>query len=81
MRVIKLNDLWRVRDDGVQWVLEVRKGRPTVRSTGYAGRSYCTQRTALKRCVDEHCGEVDADAIRRVENLPECYPCQIVGHG
>ena len=71
---IVLNSHWRVRlDDPLQWILERRRGRPTRKSTGWQGRSYCTQRTTLKRCIRECCGPVDADALRQVETLPERF--------
>ena len=37
-------------------------------------RSFCETRTALLRCIGEYCGEVDHDALRLVEQLPERYP-------
>lgn len=72
---INLNGNWRVRlTDPLQWILERRRGRPTRKSTGWVGRSFCTQRTTLKRCIHEYCGEVDPNAPRQVEALPERFP-------
>jgi len=65
-----LNNRWRVIDDPLQWILQVRRGRKTEKATGWRGRSYCTQRTVLLRCIREYCGEVDADALAIVEALP-----------
>ena len=75
--MIVLNDRWHVRlDDPAQWILEVRKGRSTSKATGYVVRSYCTQRTTLLRCIRESSGEVNPDALRQVETLPEKFPHQ-----
>jgi hypothetical protein len=50
--VAVLNDRWRVIDDGIQWVLQKRKGRPTPKSTGWRGRSFATSRAALLDSVE-----------------------------
>ena len=78
---IQLNTRWRVVDDGrLQWILQrkANKGR-SQRADGssvsqYTNRSFCETRAALLRCVGEYCGEVDQDALRLVEQLPERYP-------
>lgn len=73
--MIELNDRWRVRlDDPGQWILERRERRPTEKSDGYTGRSYCTQRRTLLREIGDHAGEVDPTALRQVEALPEKFP-------
>jgi hypothetical protein len=69
--VVELNDRWRVIDDPLQWILQVRKGRGTQKAAGWRGRSYCTQRTTLLRCIGENCGEVDADALAIIATLPK----------
>ena len=71
--IVQLNDRWRVTHDPLQWILQARKSRETVRHTGYYGRSYCRSRTALIRCIGEYCGEVDPAALAIVESWPERF--------
>lgn len=68
-----VNDRWRVMDDGIQWILEVRCGRKTAKRSGYTGRRFHRQRTPLIRSIDELCGEVDRDALALVRELPDRY--------
>jgi hypothetical protein len=72
--VAVLNDRWRVVLDPLQWIIEVRKGRGGVKSTGWRGRRFCTTRTVLIRDVRELCGEVDPEALAILERLPENHP-------
>ena len=72
-RIIVLNDLWRVRDDGVQWILEVRKGRKRARASGYVGKWFHVSRTALRESVRALCGSVDPIALQLIEALPLRY--------
>ncbi len=77
--MIFLNDRWRVRlNDPAQWTLECRRGAPRGNRTGYRGSSYCTQRDTLLRDIREKCGEVDLEALRQVEALPEKFPYRTV---
>ena len=69
--IAKLNDRWRIVDNPHQWILQVREGRQTSKASGWRGRSYCAQRTALRRCIQEYCGEVDPLAVAIIEGLPE----------
>lgn len=72
---IILNGRWRVRlDDPLQWILEYRQGPPRKKSTGYVGRSYCTQRGTLLRDIRDYCGDVDSGALRQVAALPDRFP-------
>ena len=76
---IALNDRWRVVDDPIQWILQRRKRSAGVAPSGrqrsvWAGRSFPTSATLLKREIRRLCGEVDPDAIRRVALLPEKHP-------
>jgi hypothetical protein len=69
--VVVLNDRWRVRlDDPLEWVLEVRKGRETSRSSGFRGSAWCVTRTALMQNIRERCGEVNPEAWAVLESLP-----------
>ncbi len=77
---IVLNDRWRVVDDPVQWLVEQRarregRRRPdgTIRGA-WRGRSFPTTRHVLKREIRRLCGEVDADAMKLINRLPEKHP-------
>ena len=69
-----LNDRWRVIDDGIQWVLEKRKGRPTPKSSGWRGRSYARNRASLLDSVERRCGPVDSEALAALKTLPDAHP-------
>jgi hypothetical protein len=68
--IAQLNESWRVVDDPLQWILQRRKGNPRSKAAGWRGRSYCGMREALVRCVREYCGEVDVDALAKLNKLP-----------
>ncbi len=72
--ITPLNNRWRVIDDPLQWILQVRKGRKTSKGTGWRDRAYCAQRTALIRCIGEYCEEVSPDALAVIEALPSRHP-------
>ena len=72
--VAVLNENWRVIDDGVQWILEKRHGRPTSKNTGWRRRSYPTSRKSLLASVEKWCGSVEPSALRILEALPEDHP-------
>ena len=44
-------DRYRVVDDGIQWVIQVRRGRKTAKSTGWRGIKWHIQRTDLRRSI------------------------------
>ena len=69
--LVVLNERWRVVDDPMQWILQVRKGRETARASGWRSRSFCVSRTGLCRSICELCGEVDPVAVAFVETWPE----------
>ena len=69
-----LNDRWRVIDDGMQWVLQKRKGRPTPKSTGWRARSYATSRASLLNSVEKRCGPVEPAALGILSSLPDEHP-------
>lgn len=71
--VVQLNDRWRVVDETIQWILEVRKGRPSAKATGWRGEHFCRQRTSLLRCIREYCGDVDPKALAVIEALPDWH--------
>ena len=78
---IVVNDRWRVMDDGaLQWILQHRRQdkRAVAPSKRFGGdwyaRSYCNTRRALLRCIKEYCGDVDPEAVARIETLPARHP-------
>jgi len=74
IHIVCVNDKWRVMDDSQQWILQVRKGQATSKSTGWRDRAYCAQRTALIRCIGEYCGEVDSASVAIIKALPDWHP-------
>ena len=69
-----LNRRWRVIDDPLQWILQVRKGRARVKASGWLGIAFCMTRTALLRNIYEHCGPVDQNTMALIYTLPEWHP-------
>ncbi len=52
--LLVLNERWRVAsDDWLQWKLEVRNSKPGIKSSGWRGRSFCSTRKVLLRCISE----------------------------
>jgi hypothetical protein len=62
-----LNSGWQVVDDDLQWILQRKQG------SRWRNRSFCRTREALLRCVRDHCGIVDAEALARLEALPDFH--------
>jgi len=62
-----LNSGWRVMDDPLQWLLQRQQGGR------WRNRSYCRTREGLLRCVREYCGIIDAEALKRLEALPDFH--------
>ena len=69
---IQLNVGWRVSEDSLQWMLQRRCSKPGKKAR-WTGRSFCRTREALLRCVNDHCGIVDLEALYRLEALPEWH--------
>src|SRR5687767_8892042 len=72
--VLPLSARLRVRDDGIQWIVEVRQGRERPRATGWRARSWCLSRTGLRRVLCEVCGEVDPGTSEALASMPEFHP-------
>jgi len=62
-----LNSGWRVMDDPLQWLLQRKQG------SRWRNRSFCRTREGLLRCVNDHCGIVDLEALNRLEALPDFH--------
>jgi hypothetical protein len=71
--ITQLSAKWRVVHDPLQWILQRRKGNPRKKNSGWQDRSFCTTREGLLRCVREHCGEVDDNALAQLRALPEFH--------
>jgi len=79
--VAQLSERWRVVDDPLQWILQRRKGNPRSKSSGWQGRSFCTSREGLLRCVREKCGDVEPAALSVLSALPDHHtPIQVSGN-
>src|SRR5262249_17442642 len=72
--VAYLNQSFRVVDDPLQWMLQQRKGNPRKKNSSWRGRSFCRTRDALVRCVRECCGEIAAEAVSKLQTLPDWHP-------
>lgn len=72
--VARLNDRWRVVQDTLQWILQVRRGRKTGKATGWKGKRFCQWRRTLIRDIGELCGEVAPAAMALIEALPDWHP-------
>ena len=75
---VVLNDRWRVVDDPLQRVLqyrdrEIRHSVENENPKAWAGKHYCRTSTALKRCIGEHCGEVDPQALAFIDTWPDWH--------
>ena len=68
-----LNSDWRVVDDPLQWILQRRTGKTDKKHSGWTSRSFCRTREGLLRCVREYCGKIDAEALKRLEALPDFH--------
>lgn len=68
---IQLSDKWRVVDDSLQWILQVKRGKPTKKRSGYVDRAYCPQRTALVACIHRLVKDADSRAMGIIERFPE----------
>lgn len=71
--VASLNNQWRVVHNPLQWILQLRKGKPDKKSTGWRDRSFCRHRTALIRCIREYCGPVRTEALAIMQALPDLH--------
>ncbi len=69
---ITLNDRWRIADDPLQWILQVRKGQAGKKS-GYRARSFCASRTGLTRCILDNFGDLYPGALTRIDLLPDLH--------
>lgn len=72
--LLKLNDHWRVLDDPLQWILQVRKGQEGPKATGWRAVHYCVSRTGLKASVGQLCGPVSPQAMAAIDALPDFHP-------
>jgi hypothetical protein len=58
---------WRVIYDPLQWILERQRGQE------WRPKSFCVTRDALLRCVREKTGGISADALEKLQRLPEWH--------
>jgi len=69
-----LNERWRVVDDNdLQWILEWHSGRTKDGLPKYRGRRFHRSRHALRRSIEEMCGDVHPAALAAIEALPARY--------
>ncbi|MBD3679746.1 MAG: hypothetical protein HUJ27_15275 [Rhodobacteraceae bacterium] len=56
--------------DGIQWIVQRRRGQRCGRAR-WAALGYCTTRKALIRVCHSSCGVLDPKALASLEALPE----------
>ena len=71
---VMLNSRWRVADDPIQWILqyrdrEIRHSDELTNRRAWQGKHFCRTSAALKRCIREHCGDVDPVALAMIYTL------------
>jgi hypothetical protein len=70
---IVLNDKYRIIDETIQWILEVRRSADGVHNPKYQSIRYCRSRIGLAACVDTLAGNVTPEARRLTEALPDWH--------
>ncbi|MGE0735304.1 MAG: hypothetical protein AB7P50_11180 [Alphaproteobacteria bacterium] len=70
----ELSARWRIVNEPLQWVLQVRKGRCRARATGWRAIRFHVERTALIASVQRFCGDVRPEAMAVLAALPELHP-------
>lgn len=71
--IARLNGRWLLADDGIQWILAVRRGLKGAAGTKWSGRRFHRCRTSLIRSIGELCVPVDPGAMAIVRTLPDRY--------
>ncbi len=71
---INLNQRWRVRSDGIQWILERRKGNPANKSTGWKATKFHRDRDKLIENIKDLCGQIHPDSRDTLNQLPARHP-------
>ncbi len=74
MKTLFQANRWRLTDDGIQWILGVRKGNERKKASGYRATAFCLQRTSLFRVLRQFIGYIPPDAERIIEILPDRHP-------
>lgn len=71
---IYLNERWRVQSDGIQWILQRRKGEPTDKSTGWKAEKFHRFRDPLIESIEDLCGEIHPNSRDTLNQLPARHP-------
>ena len=69
--VATLCERWRVIDDGIQWILQTRKGKAGEKSPGWRAVAFCTTKAGLLLRAKQHCGVEAAEALQRLRDYHE----------
>ena len=77
VELVRLNELWCVVDDPLQWILR-RRGKKNGTAGPWRPRSFCATRKALLRCIREYCADVDPAAVAFVSSWPERHAPGVV---
>lgn len=72
---ITINNRWRVRDDGLQWVVEcmIREPKPG-KYSGWNAKKFHVERDALIRTIREIGITIGTATVNKLEQLPPINP-------
>jgi hypothetical protein len=70
--VLPVAEHMRVISDALQWIVQVRKGKPDTKSSGWRSRKFCRSREGLQVVLRQLLGRnnVPADLVAQIERLP-----------
>lgn len=69
--VMDLTAKWRLAHDGLQWILQKRKGQPRPNNNGWASERYYTRAGALADAVERHCEGVHPAVVAKIRGWPD----------
>jgi hypothetical protein len=78
--LLHVNPEMRIISDDLQWIVQVRKGKASSKSSGWRSRHFCRSRVGLQFALRRLLGRdgVPGDVVRLIGALPEWH--QPIGH-
>jgi hypothetical protein len=73
--LLHVNPEMRIISDDLQWIVQVRKGKASAKSSGWRSRHFCRSRVGLQVALRRMLGRdgVPADVVRLIGALPEWH--------
>lgn len=70
--VLRINDKWRVIvcQDGIQWILQIRKGKHQGKPA-WRARAYLTSKFGLQNYIREMIGEISGESTSELDKFPD----------